>query len=90
MQLRRVLVAHAVHVHLKTNAIGLISLLGHQAARLAPACRDLAHFVHFLFSRLHQALSKAPICLRCIAIGARASHLAHKDLRLQDLLSLLP
>jgi hypothetical protein len=83
-------VAHVVHVHLKTNAVGLISLLDRQAARLAPASRDLAHFVHFLFSRLRQALLKAPIYLHCIAIGARASHLAHKDPQLQDLLSLLP
>jgi hypothetical protein len=84
-----------VHVHLTTNAIGRISLLDRQAARFAPASYyspdpDLAHFVHFLFSRLRQALSKAPICLRCIAIGAPASHSAHKDPLLQDLLALLP
>ena len=84
------LVTHAVHVHLTTNSIGWISLLDRQATEFATASHDLNHFVDFLFSRLRQALSKAPICLHCIAIGALASHLAHTDPLLQDLLALLP
>jgi hypothetical protein len=90
MQLQRVLKARAVYVHLMTNSIDWISLLDLQAAKRAPTSHDLAHFVHFLFSRLHQALSKAPIYLHCIAICAQASHLAHKDPLLRDLLALLP